>query len=473
MVAVNTLGSISSKQSLRKKPSPGIRSGAAFPFEEVPDLHNVNEDKPLIVENTLELSLLSKGADFAEGLAERVFGRKLHKHFVGMLSQFFGENDDYIVTSIQQGVIGKGHYSDLPTHSIDRKMQTLAFSYLAPLQGELTRQNSVEAGVLVAGNAYNAVKASHEETALELAGMGLLNGVVSESLLSAKLLMITGIIDSAINIIEKNLDEVEQLKPNSLGTVVTRQALEENLEFSEQVSTAISNRLKDSTNELLAQAQLDALDRELSLRIETDDGDSIKISFLENINSSLLINRRLSETNSIHYFPIQKSRNSNILVGVDAALNADENIALHQFLAHVLALSEQFFISDIRRAFSDATDEGFTMEEIAAFSLDMHRCAKIENIKTYENVALAVDEQVLNPSQTQTYLGPLQIYIHQLHRMLLRGEAFGIKESDHFIEKSLLAAVSLDKRQKYTFLRTDTEDEVLVETLIQSVRAVM
>lgn len=472
---MNTLGRVSSNKSLRKNSSSSVRGRAAFPFEEVPDLHVNNEDKPVIIENTLELSLLSKGADFAEDLAERVFDRKLHEHFGSLLSQTFGEEEDASAKNGQRAVLYKSHYGDLPPRSIDRKIQTLAFAYLAPFQGGFALKEGIEAGMLIAGNAYNAVKVSCTEASAELAGMGLLNGVVSESLLSAQVLMDAGIVDSTINLVEKELGGPEQLSSDSLNLAVPAQTLKQNLEFSELVSSGLLNRQRPESLDLLASAQSDSLASELSLCIETHDGDLINISFLESVNSGLLAPGpgRTSEPHSAHYFNIQKSRNSNLMIGVDASLNAAEIAALNQFLTQVLSLSEQFFIHDIRQAYGDASRKGFTMEEIAVFSLDLYRRAQFENIKTYESVALAVDEQALNPSQAQTFLGPLQNYVHALHGMLLRGEQFGVKKSDHFIEKSLAAIISLDKRQKYAFLKTDIADELLIEELIKSVRAAM
>lgn len=470
---MNTLGRVSSNKSLRKKTSSSVRGRATFPFEDVPDLHIDNEDKPVIIENTLELSLLSKGADFAEDLAERVFDRKLYEHFGGLLSQTFGEEGDTSAKNGQRAVLYKSHYGDLPSRSIDRKMQTIAFAYLAPLQGELAIKEGIEAGMLIAGNAYNAVKISYTEASAELAGMGLLNGVVSESLLSAQVLMDAGIVDSTISLVEKELGGPEQLSSDSLNLAVPAQTLKQNLEFSELVSNALLSRQRHKSLDLQASAQADSLASELSLRIETHDGDLINVSFLENVNQGLLASGRVSELNSTHYFNIQKSRNSNLMIGVDASLNEAEITALNQFLTQVLSLSEQFFIRDIRQAYGDASRKGFTMEEVAVFSLDLYRRAQLDNIKTYESVALAVDEQALNPSQAQTFLGPLQNYVHALHGMLLRGEQFGVKESDRFIEKSLAAIVSLDKRQKYAFLKTDIADELLIEELIKSVRAAM
>lgn len=127
--------------------------------------------------------------------------------------------------------------------------------------------------------------------------------------------------------------------------------------------------------------------RSAQLRIETQQGDLITLSFNQSTSASRSAVQASRTGQALNVFRQSESFERDLNITLEGDLNSDEQNALRQLMQNMHKISNAFFHGNAQAALKHAMKVGFDSEQIAGFSLDLNMRKSLQAVAAYQQTA--------------------------------------------------------------------------------------
>ena len=149
----------------------------------------------------------------------------------------------------------------------------------------------------------------------------------------------------------------------------------------------ISPEARANYSNLQVQDLSTSVHQSFDIQIKTQEGDTVTIRF-DGMNAT---HQSAFEANnkdgSVSGYQSESVSSSDFQMTIDGNLNEDEQKSLQDLMKQIKNVGQDFFKGDVKSAFKQAANIGFSTDQIAGFSLNMNMEKTVRAVSAYQSVS--------------------------------------------------------------------------------------
>lgn len=237
--------------------------------------------------------------------------------------------------------------------------------------------------------------------------------------------------------------------------------LKQTLSGLEGLLPATSQPISGARTSVLAAERYQAAET-LSLKVKTQDGDEVTITFNKQSNYESSVGGYSDSTGSAVSFSTDRSESSDYRFSVEGNLDDAEIDALQSLIKDVNEIADDFFDGDIQSAFDQASEFRMDKTELASMNLQLTRSEHYSAVTAYEQVRDLENE---NPAPGRK-LGQM---MQDLSGRLAKPELDFMESPFGFAKELLSGLIQQDTRVK----DADEDSRSLLQQRLESLRGII
>ncbi len=229
--------------------------------------------------------------------------------------------------------------------------------------------------------------------------------------------------------ISSNIDQTEDKTMDALSALAPGQQTSEDAQVSRLMA---AERYQEAET--------------LSLKVKTQDGDEVTISFSKSsqYEGSFGIEKD-QQGNSQSLFNISRNESSAYKFSVEGDLDNDEIDALQNLIKDVNEISNEFFDGDVQKAFDMASEFRMDKTELASMNLRLTQSEQYSSIAKYTDVENMQNSGINSDSNPGKRLGHM---MHNMHGATDNPKLGFMQDASSFSREMLSTLVTQDIRYR-------------------------
>lgn len=195
--------------------------------------------------------------------------------------------------------------------------------------------------------------------------------------------------DAAVKGVEKGFKEAREILDN---LNVLQGDIKAQVDETEQKTFDALADIAPGSREATAQAVLGAAERyrnseDMSVKVQTQDGDEVTISFSRNQSYDATYGAGAdNQGNSVAWMDVSRSESTQYQFSVQGELDEGEIDALQQMVRDTAGVADEFFNGDVQKAFDQSAGIRFDASELSSMELNMSYSRSLSQAASYEQV---------------------------------------------------------------------------------------
>jgi hypothetical protein len=195
--------------------------------------------------------------------------------------------------------------------------------------------------------------------------------------------------DAAVKGVEKGFKEAREILDN---LNVLQGDIKTQVDETEQKTFDALANIAPGSREATAQAVLGAAERyrnseDMSVKVRTQDGDEVTISFSRNQSYDATYGAGAdNQGNSVAWMDVSRSESTQYQFSVQGELDEGEIDALQQMVRDISGVADEFFNGDVQKAFDQSAGIRFDASELSSMELNMSYSRSLSQAASYEQV---------------------------------------------------------------------------------------